>query len=1106
MELRFDFASDDTTTGFRIKYFELYNWGTFDKKIVRINLDGHNALLTGDIGSGKSTIVDGLTTLLVPHQKITFNKAAGAESKERNLKSYIIGEYKSQKDDTFGSSKAVSLRNEKGITVLLARFENEGYEESFTIAQFFYIRNGKVNKFFITSKSDMNIKEDFLDINYKNVKVLKKYLREKEHTEVYENFSDYSKDFKRTMGIKNDQALNLFYQTVSLKAIGNLTNFVREQMLDAGDIDTKIEELCQNFSDLNRAHNLVVSARKQIELLIPVDKSAKEYEELNSQYKHNELMRDGLSRYFASFKETLLIKKLEELEIELKKRFSQKIKVDEQINNLRNEQVSIKVEIGNNGGDRLKQLKQEIQSNQKELDSKKESNKKYNHIIKELELPTVSNEHRFFKNQESAKKRLSEIRDLNLEYQEKIKFNNLSLSKYEEKFDEIKVEIAYLQHNRSNIPKRISNIRDEIAKYLQVDQAELPFVGELIKVEDEEWSGAIERILHSFSLSLLISQEYYEKVSEYVNRTYLKGKLVYLKVVDNKKRVEYFERAKNSLLTKIKIKADSPYFEQLKGMIEKRFDIPCVQSMEDFRKFKQALTKNGQFKTNYTRHEKDDRFKLNDKRRWTLGWDNAIKLEAMQKESIKLGEKIAILESSIKSLHVESKRLQDERDNLRDILQFDSFDIIDWYTNAKKIDNLNEELEELQKSSNILKSLENQLSKIDKELSELTSKREKIVESIGELKTNISLKKAELNEVNLVLQEKLDDAISLKLDALFSKDGLHLGNIFRKERDLRETIQNELNKISKKIKRTSEKLLELMHKYKNQYVVESKEFDASIGSINDFRVKLNELKKDDLPKFEKRFKSLFKEKTIQKTIMIQKELEQQSSQIKDKIKKINNSLKDIEYNNGTFIELVAELTLDSEIRDFKEELKSATSFAYDTHNSFDEGKFLRIKEIIDRFNGREKFSEVDKRWRAKVSDVRQWYSFSASEKYIANNEEKEYYAHSSGKSGGQKEKLAYTVLASSLAFQFGLEHNKIQSRSFRFVMIDEAFGKGSDESTRYALRLFEKLNLQLLAITPKQKINIIEEFVKSIHFVHNQDGMNSSLLSMSIEEYKKNKK
>ncbi|MDQ7062194.1 MAG: hypothetical protein Q9M43_14165 [Sulfurimonas sp.] len=56
------------------------------------------------------------------------------------------------------------------------------------------------------------------------------------------------------------------------------------------------------------------------------------------------------------------------------------------------------------------------------------------------------------------------------------------------------------------------------------------------------------------------------------------------------------------------------------------------------------------------------------------------------------------------------------------------------------------------------------------------------------------------------------------------------------------------------------------------------------------------------------------------------------------------------------------------------------------------------------------------------------------------------------------------------------------------------------------LGFFEKLNLQLLVITPKQKINVIEPFVKSVHFVHNRDGMDSSLLSMSIEAFIKNKK
>ena len=121
------------------------------------------------------------------------------------------------------------------------------------------------------------------------------------------------------MGIKNEQALNLFYQTVSLKSIGNLTSFVREQMLDAGDIETKIDELCRNFADLNHAHNLVVRAKEQIKLLLPIDKKAKEYRELISKQSENELMRDSLTCYFSSFKETLLISKLKELEIELQK-------------------------------------------------------------------------------------------------------------------------------------------------------------------------------------------------------------------------------------------------------------------------------------------------------------------------------------------------------------------------------------------------------------------------------------------------------------------------------------------------------------------------------------------------------------------------------------------------------------------------------------------------------------------------------------------------------------------------------------------------------------------------------------------------------------------
>ena len=106
-----DFAESNARAGFRLRRVELYNWGTFHNKVWRLLPHGENALLTGDIGSGKSTLVDAISTLLVPAQRITYNKAAGAEARERTLKSYVLGHYKSDRGDSGLSARAVALRD-----------------------------------------------------------------------------------------------------------------------------------------------------------------------------------------------------------------------------------------------------------------------------------------------------------------------------------------------------------------------------------------------------------------------------------------------------------------------------------------------------------------------------------------------------------------------------------------------------------------------------------------------------------------------------------------------------------------------------------------------------------------------------------------------------------------------------------------------------------------------------------------------------------------------------------------------------------------------------------------------------------------------------------
>lgn len=109
--LSLDFVDDNTRVGFRLHQLEVLNWGTFDKRVWRYNLEGRNGLLTGDIGSGKSTLVDAITTLLVPAHRVAYNKAAGADARERSLRSYVLGHYKSERNEVTGSARPVALRD-----------------------------------------------------------------------------------------------------------------------------------------------------------------------------------------------------------------------------------------------------------------------------------------------------------------------------------------------------------------------------------------------------------------------------------------------------------------------------------------------------------------------------------------------------------------------------------------------------------------------------------------------------------------------------------------------------------------------------------------------------------------------------------------------------------------------------------------------------------------------------------------------------------------------------------------------------------------------------------------------------------------------------------
>jgi uncharacterized protein YPO0396 len=298
----------------------------------------------------------------------------------------------------------------------------------------------------------------------------------------------------------------------------------------------------------------------------------------------------------------------------------------------------------------------------------------------------------------------------------------------------------------------------------------------------------------------------------------------------------------------------------------------------------------------------------------------------------------------------------------------------------------------------------------------------------------------------------------------------------------------------------------MMTAFRGQYPAETAELDASIAAAAGFRELHAQLANDDLPRFQQQFKDYLNTNTIRDIATFQSRLTREADLIKERIATINASLVDIDYNPGRYIRLEPEQTPNTDIREFRSDLRTCTEGTVSPgggdDDQYSEHKFLQVKRIIERFRGREGQTEADRRWTALVTDVRNWFLFSASERFREDDAEYERYADSAGKSGGQKEKLAYTVLAASLAYQFKLEWGAAKSRTFRFAVIDEAFGRGSDESTRFALELFGTLGLQLLIVTPLQKIHVIEPYVAAVGFVDNPTSMFSRLQTLTIEEYR----
>ncbi|MEV4732020.1 SbcC/MukB-like Walker B domain-containing protein [Saccharopolyspora sp. NPDC049426] len=1100
--------TDHELPGFRLHKLEVLNWGTFDQRVWAFRPDNRNALLTGDIGSGKSTLVDAVTTLLMPAHRVAYNKAAGAETKERNLRSYVMGYYKSERNEQTGTSRPIGLRDRHSYSVLLATFTSPQQNAAVTLAQVFWFRDGsqtQPDRFFATAEMELGIVGDFTDFGNDMTK-LKARLR-KQDVRIHDSFPGYGKDFRRKLGIDSEQAMELFHQTVSMKSVGNLNDFVRSHMLEPFDAEEWTKRLVDHFEDLTKAHDAVTRARDQLAQLDPLLELCDRYDDQERRIVAGRTQRDGLKYYFASLKATLLEKRIGELTLSVQSEQLRLEHQEQQLSRLRDSKTSLELQRAGSGGNRISTIENEIRELEAKRDDQRRRFDRYRELLSGAGLPSVDTAEQFAARKQQVGDAADELDASTADLQNRITETSVELRDVNRQVTELQEELRSLQERRNNIPSRSLRVRDELCEQLGVGSDELPFAGELIRVRDDcpEWEGAAERLLRGFGLSLLVADEHYAAVSSWIDHEHLGTRLVYYRVPA---RIQSGPpaAAQRSLYAKLEIK-DSPFADWLDKELAHRADLECVEDMTEFRRAPKAITRAGQIKGARGRHEKDDRHRIEDRANYVLGWDNEAKIQALLGEATGLQREQMGLRERDEDLNKEFASRQYLRSALSKLAEFSHFSELDWRSTAGHITELTEERRQLETQSDELQRLTAVLETTNDQIAEVEEVRSAAISAQGRLEGQRDDAEKQLATAHAVLAEpdyqRDHEAFAGIAERIGSKPPATPEECDKIRDGLADKLAKEIDTLSGAQRTISNQVTSRMESFRNAYPLETSEFDTSTRSAGEYRALRNRIAGDDLPRFESDFKTYLNTNTIRDIAGFHSQLNKQADLIKQRVETINRSLVDIDYNPGRFIRLEPHNTINTEIRDFRRDLRECTTGVLgEDSEQYSEKKFLQVKAIIERFRGRDGHTDADRNWTRRVTDVRNWFTFAASERWRDDDTEHENYTDSGGKSGGQKEKLAYTILAASLAYQFKLDWNGQKHKTFRFVVIDEAFGRGSDESTRFALDLFGRLGLQLLIVTPLQKIHVIEPYVAAVGFVDNQDGASSRLQTLTIEEYR----
>lgn len=1090
----------DAADQVKLKEISVYNWGSFNG-LHTIHIDPDGTLITGENGSGKSTIIDALMTLLRPAAKVDYNLAAAQEKKkDRTLVSYMRGSYGSMVTDDGQVSR--NLREDSTVTAVRAVYEFTQQHRQVTLLGLFYIMGSSnaysdVRKLYAVSSSPVDLKDLLSRFSDMDMRRLKDYLKGIEGCRVCDdNFGEYETHFFHQLGIVNKNAPALLSRALGLKRIDDLTYLIRTLVLEPGTVRQDAVNTIAQFEDLKTIHERLMDARAQEQCLEKLPEHSQRYEKQTADAQRYADTLGWVTSFVNRHALAFNRERLKQRQDELAQVSSELSALETRHDERQREMEMCHANLVQGGGDKADGVRASIAVKQGELSRVSKDLATYNRLAGNLGLHEVNTAQEFEDNRGVLSRLKADLEERGHALEDEHVAAVVKNKEFQGELNALNADLAELRkHSDSNISAPYQQFRDELCEVLDLDPQTLVYVAELIEVQKDEqaWQGAIERALGGRRQTLLVRDEDYRLITGYVNSRHNRGLHVRIQVVgrESERQSKFGNRG---FLVKLNFR-DHQFSSWLRQYLN-RFDLICASSVEELNDTEYSMTREGLIHRSEGFFEKKDLARIDDRREWCLGFSNKEKIRLLERDVEHLGHELQKLSTLIAGKRSELDKLRQMRSAAEMLDGYDSFAALDVAGLECELDRLKNQLETLLHDPSIARLQEfydralDALREVDERIKTVNSRMGALSSQIEEIESEISVIEAQAHE------EIPPEPLGL-LNRTMKNLGYDENSVFKggAPAAMANALTEHHNRAVKGANETSNAITRILNTFHERWESICLDWGTDFAKDRVYYLQhLEKIRHDGLPKLVEEFRVKLNSEVTQSVACIVNKIDQELSTIRDKIGQVNGVLKKAEFSENSFLEIEAKKITNTTVQEFNRDTsKVMRMLTHDDH----EGRYKAIEKVIDTL---QKALDSNAQEMKSLLDPRLRMQFLANVIDKETGDVRDTMNSSSGKSGGEKESFAGSVLAASLAYVLTPEGTDYPV--YATVFLDEAFSNTSDRVSKRVLKIFKELKLHVNLITPFKNIELARDFARSLVIMErNSDTHSSSMCELTWEDY-----